>query len=116
MNGLLIPVTGPIQNVNLTGSLAQANRLVGGMAWSRPLPKLPGFEFTEMLYLDAGELIGLPVNHRAMTLLTSSLTVGAIVVGPVVVAAFDPVTGGRAPLPLAVHGRVRLIEREAGLS
>lgn len=120
MKALLIPVSGPVETIELSNSDSDLQRLqeaVGGLIQGLPLPEFidPDDQATAYVH-EEGKLVGLEFNGRATDFLVPGvgLFFGDYVAGPMVLAGFDPMRGAHTSLPAHVERRVRLIEREAG--
>jgi hypothetical protein len=117
-NALVIPVEGPVQTVELDGTLAQLQLLVGGLIQALPLPEFicPRDDATAYVNEDGKYAPACTPNMRATDFLAPGVGLfwGDYVAGPMVVCGFDPRTGRHAPLPPGVEARVRLIDHEAG--
>lgn len=116
---LLIPVEGPIESVELDGSLAQVQDLVGGgHIEAVPLPDFIKDADVATAYInDEGKFRDdLKPNMRATDFMVPGVGLfwGDYIAGPFLLVGFDPSTGDHTDdLPKAVVERVRLIEREA---
>jgi hypothetical protein len=117
VEALVIPVDGPIQRVELDGSLEQLQTLVGGFIEALPLPEFicPDDDVTAYVNDEGKFSANCGINMRATNFLVPGIGLfwGDYIAGPMVVSGFDPRTGEHKPLPAAVVKRVRLIEREA---
>jgi hypothetical protein len=121
MNVLLIPVEGPLVELELEpgesgARLRQLQELVGGFVQALPLPDfIPGAERATAYINEEGRDV-LPPNMRATDYLVPGVGLwwGDYVSGPMVLAGFDPVRGVHRELPAPVAARARLIEQEAG--
>lgn len=119
VSGLLIPVDGPVVEIDLTSAdnLEALQAAVGG--WIEPIvvPSfIPGADRSTVYVNEEGKILGLEPNMRATDFLVPGFGIafGDVIRGPMVVTGFDPVTGDTAELPGAVRRRVRKIEQEAG--
>ncbi len=113
---LVIPVDGAVQAVELDGSLAQLQGLVGGLIEALAVPSfIPGADRATCYVGEESKFQECSPNMRATDFLVPGigLWAGDYVAGPMVVAGFRPGTGDHAELPASVEKRVRLIEREA---
>ncbi len=114
---LVIPPEGPIEAVELDGSLAQLQAIVGGLIQALPLPEFidPDGKATVYVNEDGKYESACEFNGRATDFLVPGIGLffGDYVAGVMVVAGFRPVTGEHAELPASVERRLRLIEREA---
>ncbi|MGI8800619.1 MAG: DUF3846 domain-containing protein [Solirubrobacteraceae bacterium] len=113
---LVIPTEGPVAVVELDGSLAQLQALVGGLIEALPVPSfIPGSDRATCYVGEESKFQECPANMRATDFLVPGIGLffGDFVAGVMVVAGFRPVTGEHAELPASVERRVRLIEREA---
>jgi hypothetical protein len=116
MNVLLIPVEGPLVELELEpgesgARLRQLQELVGGFVQALPLPDfIPGAERATAYINEEGR------DMRATDDLVPGVGLwwGDYVSGPMVLAGFDPVRGVHRELPAPVAARARLIEQEAG--
>ena len=117
-DALVIPVDGPVQTVELDGSLEQLQALVGGLVQALPVPEFICATGGATAYVGDESKFDpdCAPNMRATDFLVPGvgLVWGDYVAGPMIVAGFDPRTGNHAPLPAAVKQRVRLIEQESG--
>lgn len=114
---LVIPVEGPLYEVELDGQLATLQAAVGGLIEAVPLPDfIRGSERATAYCHEEGKLEGLPINRRATDFVVPGVGImwQDYIAGPLVLAGFNPVTGDHAPLPDGVARRARLIEGEAG--
>jgi hypothetical protein len=117
VTGLLVPVQGPLVEIELDGTLAQLQQLVGGYIEAVPLPEfIAGWDAATSYVNGEGKLVGLAANLRATDYLVpgAGLFWGDYVAGPFLLCGFDPDRGEHAELPEPVIRRARLIEREAG--
>jgi hypothetical protein len=116
-SALVIPVEGPVGTVELDGTLAQLQALVGGLIQALPVPEFicPNDGATAYVNEDGKFDPDCAPNVRATDFLAPGIGLffGDYVAGPMIVCGFDPRTGRHAPLPPGVGARVRLIEREA---
>lgn len=116
---IVIPASGPIETIELDGTLEQLQGIVGGLVQALPVPEFIDPTGRSTVYVgEESKLVADPVfNGRATDFMVvgAGLLWGDWIAGPMVVAGFDPRTGEHAKLPPAVEKRVRLIEREAGL-
>ncbi len=117
MNALLIPVEGPVQAVELDGSLEQLQTLVGGYIEALAVPEFicPDDGATAYVNEEGKFDPDCKPNMRATDFLVPGvgLMFGDWIAGPLLIAGFNPRRGEHRPLPAAVEKRVRLIEREA---
>jgi hypothetical protein len=115
---LVIPVRGPVETIELNGGLEQLHAIVGGLVQALPLPEAIDRDQRATVYInEEGKLDpDAKPNMRATDFMVPGvgLFLGDYIVGPMIVAGFDPRTGEHTELPPAVERRVRLIEREAG--
>lgn len=119
MSALLVPVEGPVQQLELDGSLEQLQRLVGGFIEAVPIPSfIPGSERATAYINEEGKFDPeCGPNMRATDFFVPGVGIfaGDHIAGPLVLCGFDPDTGANTnDLPAAVAARVRLIEEEAG--
>jgi hypothetical protein len=113
---ILIPIEGPIVEVELDETLEQLQELVGGVVQALPLPVAFDVQEQATAYVhDEGRLIGLPVNWRATDFLVPGIGLfwGDYVAGPMLLCGFDPRTGRHAALPEPLRRRVELIASES---
>lgn len=117
MIALLIPAKGPVQTVELDGSLEQLQTLVGGYIEALAVPEFICPDDSATVYVnEEGKFDpACKPNMRATDFLVPGIGMfaGDYVAGPMIVAGFNPRTGNHVALPAAVEKRVRLIEREA---
>jgi hypothetical protein len=119
---LVIPAHGPVTELELTndgeGSLGVLQAAVGGLIQALPiLVSVTGRDRATVYINEEGKFDpDCEFNSRATDFLVPGVGLhwGDCIVGSMVVAGFNPVTGRHAALPPAVAKRVRLIEREAG--
>lgn len=115
MKALLIPVEGPVETIELDGTLAQLQKLVDGMIEALPLPDFidPQGEATSYVN-EEGKFTQQP-NMRATDFMVPGvgLFMGDYIAGPFLICGFDARQGEHAELPDGIEARVRLIEREA---
>lgn len=116
-SALLIPVEGPLQHVELDGTLAQLQKLVGGHIEAVPLP---GFirdsdHATAYINEDGKYLDECKPNMRATDFMVPGVGLfpGDYIAGAFLLCGFDPSAGEHIDLPNAVARRARLIESEA---
>jgi Domain of unknown function (DUF3846) len=118
--GLVIPVSGPVEEVILDGGLEQLQDLVEGMIEALPIPDFIDPSGRSGAYCnEEGHLVGLEFNGRATDFMVpgSGIFWGDYIAGPFLLVGFDPRTGEHTShLPKSVVDRVRLIESEAGVS
>lgn len=123
---LVIPVVGPIRELELAGGGRDLDTLqaaVGGLIQALPLPDFINDAANATAYMnedgkftcvdERGEPL---VNRRATDFMVPGvgLFFGDFIAGDMVLAGFNARTGEHAELPQAVIDRARLIEREAG--
>ncbi len=121
MRALVIPVTGPLEEIALVGGedggLEQMQRLVGGYVEALALPSfIPGNEQAAAYINGEGKFLdACDPNRRATDFLVPGvgLFFGDYIAGPLVLCGFDPASGEHAGLPAGVAERAYLIEREA---
>lgn len=113
---LLIPVSGPVQEVQLDGTLQQLQQLVGGFVEANPLPQFVDPDDRATCYTHAQGKAECEPNMRATDFMVPGvgLFMGDYVAGPFIVCGFNPATGTNEDVPARVEKRVRLIENEAG--
>lgn len=117
---VLIPVAGPVEEIELDGTLEQLNKLVGGHLEAVPVPWFDA-EHTDAnlatAYIhDEGKFVHAP-NMRATDFMVPGIGLWAsdYISGPFVLSGFDPNTGENTDVPDYYVKRARLIEQEAGL-
>lgn len=113
---IVIPVEGPIREIELDGTLEQLQSAVGGLIQALPLPQFADPDDRATAYVnEEGKLTGWEPNMRATDFMVPGvgLFFGDYIAGPMVLCGFDPRRGEHAELPKAVVNRARLIEREA---
>jgi len=126
VKALLIPVTGPLVEVDLDGTLGQLQALVGGNIEAVPLPEFIGGSERATAYVnEEGKFLprdvdgepgpGAP-NMRATDFMVPGVGLfpNDYIAGAFLLCGFDAGTGEHADLPDPVLRRARLIEREAG--
>lgn len=120
MKALLIPVDGPVEEIDLTlgsGQLQQLQGLVGGYIQALPLPdEIEDAERSTVYINEEGKYVGdTRPNLRATVFMVPGigLMAGDYVAGPMILCGFDPLVGENTDVPAAITERVRLIEREA---
>jgi hypothetical protein len=118
MTALLIPVEGPVVEVELDGTLEQLQALVGGgCIQAVPIPEFADRTGQSTGYVnDEGKFrADLEPNMRATDFMVPGvgLLYGDYVAGPFLLCGFDPETGDQAELPPTVRARARHIEAEA---
>ena len=113
---LLIPVEGPVQDIELDGSLAQLQTIVGGHIEAVPLPDfITGARQATAYIHDEGKFECEP-NMRATDFMVPGVGLwpSDYIAGPFLLVGFDIRTGEHTEnLPEAVVARARLIEAEA---
>ena len=114
MKGLLIPESGPLEEVEVTG-LETKQALVGGYIEVVNLPshvdgsdRASGYVNEESKFIEAHG-----INRRATDFMIGGLRFGDYIAGPFLLCGFDAAKGEDGPLPEGVVTRARLIEREA---
>lgn len=120
MKALLIPVEGPIEEVELTpnddgSSLAQLQALVGGYIQALPMPDFIGDDVTAYIN-EEGKFSGdTRPNMRATDFMVPGvgLMMGDYIAGPFVLCGFDAERGENTDIPARAVRRARVIEREA---
>lgn len=114
---ILIPADGPLQDIELDGTLDQLQQLVGGNIEAVPLPDfiIGARHATAYVNEDGKYLESCPPNFRATDYMVPGigLFLGDFIAGPFLLCGFNPETGDHAELPKSVERRARLIEREA---
>lgn len=117
MKALLVPEYGPVQEVELNGTLEQLQALVGGNIEALPLPDAFDRDHGATAYVnDEGKFSAhCKVNMRATDFMLPGVGLfpGDYIAGPFLLCGFDARTGEHAELPERVAARMRLIEREA---
>ena len=117
MKALAIPVEGPIEVVDLDGSLGQLQEIVGGLIQALPVPDFICPDGRCSVYVNEEGKFDPAIlfNGRATDFLVPGvgLMYGDWIAGTMLVAGFNPRKGEHAQLPASVAKRVRLIEREA---
>ena len=122
MKALLIPVEGPLEEIELEGgdgNLDQLQALVGGFIQALPLPGfIEGYLHATAYINEEGKFDTerFKPNMRATDFFVPGrgLMWGDYIAGPCVLAGFIPYSGKHAELPEGVVARARLIESEAG--
>jgi hypothetical protein len=113
---LVVPVEGPLVEVELDGTLEQLQGLVGGRIEAIQIPEAIDPTGRSTGYLnEEGKNEGLPFNGRGTDFMLPGLFFGDFVAGTLVLCGFNPRRGVHAELPQTVVDRARLIESEAGL-
>lgn len=116
---ILIPVDGPIENVELDGSIQQLQTLVGGgNIEALSLPSfIPDADASTAYINEEGKYRpDLEANPRATDFMLPGVGLWAndYIAGPFLLVGFDPNSGEHTDeLPQAVVNRARLIELEA---
>lgn len=117
MKALVIPVTGPVTEIELNDTLEQLQALVGGLIQAVPVPEFIAADDSATVYVNEEGKFDpdCKPNMRATDFMVPGigLMFGDWIAGPMIVAGFDPRTGNHAELPAAVEKRVRLIESES---
>ena len=117
MHALLIPVDGPLEQVELDGTLAQLQKLVGGHIEAVPLPGfIPSSDHATAYVNEEGKFLeSCPPNMRATDFMVPGVGLfpGDYISGPFLLCGFDPTTGEHTELPADVVDLARLIESEA---
>lgn len=120
MNALLIPQEGPVEEIELDGTLEQLQKLVGGYIEFVPLPGFlnPNGEHTVAYVNEDGKYNpAMKPNMRATDFMVPGigLFVGDYIAGPMLLVAVNKTTGEHeGDLSQRIIDRVRLIEQEAG--
>jgi hypothetical protein len=114
--GLLIPVTGPVVEVEVDDTLECLQALIGGFVEANPLPRFVDRHNRATCYVHADGKNRFEPNMRATDFLVPGvgLFMGDYVAGPLLLCGFDPHARLHADLPDVVVQRARLIEDEAG--
>jgi hypothetical protein len=121
MKALVIPVSGPLEEVDLPDEDSQLAKLQQLVAGNIEAVVVPGFiegaeKATAYVNEDGKFLESCPPNMRATDFMVPGvgMFMGDYVAGTFVLCGFDPSTGEHADLPAPVIARARLIESEAG--
>lgn len=128
MQALLIPVSGPLQEIETVPGLAGLQKIVGGNIEAVVIPEFAdrtgqstGYINEEGKYMphekeDGSPGFGAP-NMRATDFMVPGVGMfpGDYVAGPFLLCGFDPRTGEHDELPQSIIDRARLIEQEAGI-
>jgi Domain of unknown function (DUF3846) len=116
MKALMIPVEGPIKEVDLKGGLDELQQLVGGgLIEAINLPEFVDQTGMSTAYVnEEGKYLFEP-NMRANDFMVPGVGLfpGDYIAGPFLLCGFDPMRGEHAELPKSIIDRARLIEREA---
>jgi Domain of unknown function (DUF3846) len=117
---IVIPVSGPVEEVLLDGTLEHLQRLVGGWIEALPVPEAVVRDAHRCTcYVNEDGKFAVPVepNMRATDFLVPGvgLFFGDYIAGPLVIVGFDSLSGEHIDVPDSVRRRVRLIESEAGV-
>ena len=115
MQALLIPVSGPLQEVETVPGLDGLQKIVGGNIEAINLPEFADRSNRSTAYInEEGKYLCEP-NMRATDFMVPGVGLfpGDYIAGPFLLCGFDPMTGEHAELPKSVINRARLIEREA---
>lgn len=121
MKALLIPIEGPLQDLDLdlnsNESLTTMQQLVGGYIQAIPLPSFIDGSAAATCYMDEEGKYkpDQQPNMRATDFLVpgTGLLWGDYISGPLLLCGFDPMTGTHRDIPQGVVDRARLIEKEA---
>jgi len=116
MKALLIPVEGPIEEVDLKGGLDELQQLVGGgLIEAINIPEFADRTNRTTGYVnEEGKYLFEP-NMRATDFMVPGVGLfpGDYIAGPFLLCGFDPMRGEHDELPQSIIDRARLIEREA---
>jgi hypothetical protein len=119
---LLIPVEGPVTEIELDGTLEQLQRAVAapgeqtGYIEAVGIPQFIDPSGHSTAYVnEEGKYNGCQPNMRATDFMVpgSGIHMGDYIAGPMLLCGFNPADGEHADVPQRVVDRVRLIEREA---
>jgi hypothetical protein len=119
MKALVIPVEGPVKEIELSDNGSQLDELqaaVGGSIEAIRLPEFIDPDGTSTAYIhEEGKFVCEP-NMRATDFMVPGvgLFFGDYIAGPLVLCGFNPTTGENADVTDRVARRVRKIAREAG--
>jgi hypothetical protein len=125
MIALVIPVTGPIYEIEVgmpAGDLTTLQGVVGGTIQAVPVPafikdadRATAYVHDEGKWACVNEDGSIAVNYRATDFMVPGvgLHYGDFIAGPFVLCGFNPADGEHDHLPQAVIDRARLIESEA---
>lgn len=120
MKALLIPVEGPIEEIDLNpddngSSLAQLQALVGGYIQALPMPDFIGDNVTAYINEEGKYSGDTRPNMRATDFMVPGvgLMMGDYIAGPFVLCGFDAERGENTDIPARAVRRARVIEREA---
>lgn len=113
MKALLIPVEGPLEEVELEeDSLAQLQKIVGGNFQMLPLPDFIGAHTSRAVVNEEGHFDpDLKPNRRATDFMVPGV---GIQWGDYIAGNFLLIGAEGTDVPEKVEARARLIEREAG--
>jgi hypothetical protein len=117
---LLIPVTGPVEELRLPTDhteLMQLQAAVGGWIEAVSMPEFIAESERATGYVnEEGKLEQLPFNGRATDLMVPGVGLGwgDYIAGPMLVCGFDRHRGENTDIPAGVEKQIRLIEAEAG--
>jgi hypothetical protein len=121
MKALVIPVEGPLCEIELAAEnddLDTLQRAVGGFIQALPLPGFvdPTGHSTAYVNEEGKFVSDCEPNMRATDFMVPGVGIffGDYIAGPMVLCGLDPSTGKHDELPEAVVKRARLIESEAG--
>jgi Domain of unknown function (DUF3846) len=114
-HAIVIPVEGPVFEVDLDGSLDQLQGHVGGFIQALPLPEFIDPKGRATGYVHEEGKYECPPNMRATDFMVPGVGLfwGDWIAGPLVLCGFDPAKGENTDVPEGVVARARLIEREA---
>ena len=126
MIALVIPVTGPIHEIEVglpgVGDLRVLQVVIGGTIEALPLPafikdagRATAYVHDEGKWACVNEDGSPQVNYRATDFMVPGIGIhfGDYIAGPFVLCGFNPADGEHDELPQSVIDRARLIESEA---
>ena len=120
MKALVIPVDGPLFEVDLAdegSNLAALQGMVGGDIEAVPIPGfIAGADYATSYVNEEGSYLeDCRPNMRATDFFVPGLGIhyGTVIRGALVLCGFDYHTGTHKDLPASVAARARLIERES---
>jgi hypothetical protein len=117
--GLVIPVEGPLYEIEVDGeeSLKTLQTAVDGWIEAVGLPEFVDPRGVGTAYVnEEGKFNGCKPNMRATDFMVPGVGImfGDYIAGNMVLLGIDPETGENADVPPGAVNRARLIEREAG--
>lgn len=109
MKGLLIPVAGPINDVQIEGDMLDGlQSLVGGMIQSIPFRSAIGDRSDVAPYFnEEGKILNLMPNPRATALLAPGMFPNDYIAGDLVLVGFDDETGEERDIPESFVAELR---------